>query len=64
MSRIISINRKLKYMVKQNVPGLFYLIYVFKRPSFLASIDSGFYYLKGLLIPRSYQKKTLQWLEM
>ena len=57
MSDIISINRKLKYMIDQNVPVPFCLIHVFQRPSFLASINNGFYSLKGLLISGCYQKK-------
>lgn len=32
MSDIISINRKLKYVVEQNAPAPFYLIHVFKGP--------------------------------
>lgn len=57
MSGIISINRKLKYMIDQNVPVPFCLTHVFQRPSFLASINNGSYSLKGLLISGCYQKK-------
>lgn len=61
MSAIISINRKLKYVVEQNAPVTFYLIHVFQKPNFLASIGDGFYYIKGLLISGSYQKKCSGW---
>lgn len=61
MSDIISINGKLKYVGEQNAPVTFCLIHVFQRSNFLASIDDGFYYIKGLLISGSYQKKCSGW---
>lgn len=61
MSDIISINKKLKYVIEQSALALVYLIHVVQRPSFLSSIDDEFYCIKGLLISGSYQKKCSGW---